>query len=417
MGSGPLLVSPGDLSGLHRNGVDGTQLVGAGGDLVIHGESVEGETFLQAGRHLRAGVAQGEEHVAGQRAVGAGLPILAAEIARTDEDGLAELGEHRLDILGHLSGGAVDVADHVLRHGGGGPEKLPGLAVEGVDHAGLAWNPGHHLAHLSRLETGIDPPHLARVGRDRGVDQDALEGVVEIPVVDEMLVVPGDLAGGHLERQGGVVVEVLVLRAAEEELRRRRGHRRSDVEELEGGIVARHHPGADVLAIREGHLTPALVSRLAGRGNGAPTPQLSAAVRIVGGDDTRLRPGAGPATAPGDHLAVGDDGTGALDRRMRPIVKDLRVPDQLARSRVEGEDMVVVAGIDNQPAVDGQITVVGAEAADVAGNVVGKVAAMLPDEVAAHRIDRLNDILRVGQVQHSVVDQWSRLLATLAHAT
>ena len=66
----------------------------------------------------------------------------------------------------------------------------PRLAIERVDDAGLAGDAGQHPADLSRLDPRVDPAHLGRVGRDRGVHEDALEGMVEIPVVVQVLVVP-----------------------------------------------------------------------------------------------------------------------------------------------------------------------------------------------------------------------------------
>ena len=69
------------------------------------------------------------------------------------------------------------------------------------------------------LDPRVDPAHLVRVGRHRGVHEDALEGMVEIPVVVQVLVVPADLAGVDVEGQRRVVVQVRVLDAAEHELR------------------------------------------------------------------------------------------------------------------------------------------------------------------------------------------------------
>ena len=58
-----------------------------------------------------------------------------------------------------------------------------GLPIERVDHAGLAGDAGHHLAHLARFEAGVDPGDGVGVRGDRGVDEQALERMVEVPVV------------------------------------------------------------------------------------------------------------------------------------------------------------------------------------------------------------------------------------------
>ena len=80
----------------------------------------------------------------------------------------------------------------------------------------------------------VDPAHRRRVsGAHGGVDEQPLERMVEIPVIDDVLVVPDDLAGVGVERQRRVVVEVLLVVAAEHELRRRRRHRRADVDQVQ----------------------------------------------------------------------------------------------------------------------------------------------------------------------------------------
>ena len=77
---------------------------------------------------------------------------------------------------------AVDAADHVLRDGGRRPEELAGLAVQRIDHAGLAGDAGWSPPSAPRRSNArVDPAHFGRVGRHRGVDEDALEGMVEVP--------------------------------------------------------------------------------------------------------------------------------------------------------------------------------------------------------------------------------------------
>ena len=141
------------------------------------------------------------------------------------------------------------------------------------------------LRRLARLDLRVDPRHFLRVGRDRRFDEQALERMIEIPVIDDVLVVPHDLAGVGVDGQRRVVIEVLLVVAAERELRRRNRHRRADEDQVRLGVVARHHPGADVPALLHRHVAPRLVARLAGPRDRARAPQLLAGLRVVRGDD------------------------------------------------------------------------------------------------------------------------------------
>ena len=68
--------------------------------------------------------------------------------------------------------------------------------------------------------------------------------------------------------------------------------------------------------------------------------------------------------------------------------------------------MGVDAGVDDEPVVDGDVAVVGREGAQqVLADVVGHVAPVLPDEVAGHRVDGLDDVVGVGHVQHPAVGE------------
>ena len=181
---------------------------------------------------------------------------------------------------------------------------------------------------------------------------------------------PGDLARLRVQRQGGVVVEVPEIPAPEQELGRRRSHRGADVDELQHRVVARHHPGADVRAILERDVTPGFVARLTRRRNRAAPPEFGPGLGVVGDDDAGVGTAAGQATAARDHLAVGDDRAGALHRRLRLVVEDHRLPDQLARRRVEGEGELVDARVDDQTVVDRDVAVVGRERPDLPEDVV-----------------------------------------------
>ena len=345
------------------------------------------------------------------RAVGAGLPVLAAVHVGAGQDLLPLGGEDHLGVLGHRAGRPVDVADDVLGDGGGGPQELAGLAVERVDEAGLARNAGHHLADLAGLNVRVDPAHRVGVGRHRGVEQDALEGVVEVPVVVHVLVVPPNLAGIDVEGQRGVVVEVRVLDAAEHELGGRRGDRRALVDEAQLGVVAGRHPGADVDPLLVGHAAPGFVARFPGGRHRPAPPQLLAGARVVRDDDARFGAAARPAAPPGDRLAVGDDRPRAVSGRGLPVVEDLRLPGDLAGRGVEAEHVAVVAGVDDEAVVDGDVAVVAGVAADVLVDVLGQIAPVRPDQVACRRVDRVDDVARLGHVEDAAVRQGRAFLA------
>ena len=66
-----------------------------------------------------------------------------------------------------------------------------------------------HLAPLTRLHLRVDPGHFLRIGSNGGFDEQALEGMIEVPVIDDVLVVPDDLSGVGVDC--GVVVEYVKL--------------------------------------------------------------------------------------------------------------------------------------------------------------------------------------------------------------
>ena len=162
------------------------------------------------------------------------------------------------------------------------------------------------------------------------------------------------------------------------------------------GVDSRHHPRADMAALLVGYRAPRLVARLAGGGDEPPPPQLLARRGVVGGDDAALGPAPGVAAPARVHLPAGDDRPRGLVGGVHRVVEDLGVPHHVAGLGVEGDDVVVHGGVDDQLAVDGDVAVGLDEGADhVVAEVVGPVAAVLPDEVAGHRVDGLDDVLRV----------------------
>jgi hypothetical protein len=51
-------------------------------------------------------------------------------------------------------------------------------------------------------------------GETGGIDQQALEGMIEIPIVDDMLVIPNNLVGLRVRRERRVVIEILLVVAS-----------------------------------------------------------------------------------------------------------------------------------------------------------------------------------------------------------
>ena len=227
----------------------------------------------------------------------------------------------------------------------------------------------------------------------------------------QVLVVPDDLAGVGVEREGRVVVQVREVGPAEHELRRRRGDRRADVDEVQLGVVARHHPRADVPAFLERHVSPRLVPRLARPRDGPAPPQLLSGAGVVGGDDAGVGGGGGAAAPARDDLAVRDDRPRRLQGRVHGVVEDLGLPDHVAGDRVEGHQVVVAGGVEQQAVVDGDGPLGGGQPAHVLAEIVGQIAPVLPDEVPGRRVDGLDDVAGVRHVEHPAVGEGRALLA------
>ena len=131
--------------------------------------------------------------------------------------------------------------------------------------------------------------------------------MIEIPVIDDVLVVPDDLAGVGVERERRVVIQVLLVVAAEDELRRGDRHRRADVDQVRSpgrssAPSTCRRASAAPSARRPTSRSPARRAR-----DRARAPELFAGLRVVRGDDAGVVAGIGLALPAGDHLAVGDD--------------------------------------------------------------------------------------------------------------
>jgi hypothetical protein len=255
---------------------------------------------------------------------------------------------------------------------------------------------------------GIDPGNLARVGRDRGFDQQPLERVVEIPVVDHMLVVPDNPAGLPVERQRGIVIKVLQVITAEQELRRRDRDRGADDHQIELRIVARHHPGADMPAFLERHVAPGLVAGFAGARDRACAPQLPACARVMGGYYAGVVTGIRLALPAGDHATVRNDRTGR-GAGAQCGFQHRRFPDQSPGARIQCVHLIVGAGVDDRVAPDRD------DAIGAAGHAFRIGAPVFPDQIPGGGVHRLDIVSRVRHIDHAVVHQRRSLLHALTH--
>ena len=152
--------------------------------------------------------------------------------------------------------------------------------------------------------------------------------------------------------------------------------------------------------------------------NRSPPPDLLPGHRIEGDDHAGMWPAPGQTASSGDGLAVGDDRASPLDRRVLAVVEDLGFPDHLPGCRIEREQVVVDAGVDNEVAVDRDVAVVAAEQpADGLGRQFGDRALVFPDQIARRRVERLNHVVGIGHVHHAVVHQRRRGLTAAAQGT
>src|SRR5690606_36893362 len=165
-----------------------------------------------------------------------------------DQRSLAIVGEDGVRVYRDAAGGAVDRVYDVLADGGPGPQELAGFAVESVDDAGFAGDAGEHFVSASGLDARVDPRHFRRIRRHFVIDQHARERWVEIPMIDEVLVMPDDSPGADVESERRIVVKVVLLVSSERQLRGWGGARRPHVNQLKRRIIAGNHPGADLLA-------------------------------------------------------------------------------------------------------------------------------------------------------------------------
>jgi hypothetical protein len=200
------------------------------------------------------------------------------------------------------------------------------------------------------------------------------------------------------------VIEVLFVVAGEHELRGRRRHRRADVDEIELGVVARNHPGADVPPFVVGHVAPGLAAGLAGPRNRSAAPELFARARVVARDDAGVGAAAGLAVSPRDEHAVRNERCAALLHAMRAVIEDLGLPNLRAGLGIERIDEVVGAVVDDEAAVDREVPIRLRERHELA-EILRQRSPVLPQLPPARSIERGRDVRRPRKIQHAVVHE------------
>src|SRR5206468_3209691 len=129
---------------------------------------------------------------------------------------------------------------------------------------------------------------------------------------------------------------------------------------------------------------------------------------LSGGDVDGADPAAfagepGAAAEALQHLAVDRDR--AAGREMSLVrIADARFPQKPARRRIERDHARIAGGEEDLVLRDRE-----AAKPAVAGTLLG-ASALFPDEIAALRIERLHDVVRVEQIEDAVVHERMRLV-------
>ena len=284
--------------------------------------------------------------------------------------------------MSHLTGLGVDIQDVLIAEIDRASE-LAGDAVE------LPENP--QLAHREQRALAVV------------VDQDALERLVHVVrVAGDVLVVPLHLTGRGVERKRRVAVERVTGRAARVAVVRL-GLRRTPVDESGDRVIAPGHPGVASRAKQERQIAPGVAAALAGASDGRGSPEQPAGAAVDADDVAGVVTVTPAACHPGDDRPIDDD------RSVRKGVaflaaRDRRIPARLARPRVQPDDVRIESVQDDQILVDGK-----AAHLRRASPPLVHLAAILPQEVARARVERLDHIARVRDIHDAVVHDRRRL--------
>ena len=258
-------------------------------------------------------------------------------------------------------------------------ERLPGLAVEHVDPAGL-----------SGLRDALAP-----VG---GVEEDGgARGVVVPDVVVHLLEPPPELARLRLDGDDRRRPFVVALPDASVPVRPRVPGR--EVEEAEVGVVGRRLPDrAAAVQVRVAG-RPRVSAGLARRRDGVVAPDRLAVVRVERLEETtRAEVGSDDADV---HAPVRVD-RGRSDHLPVLPADELPVPDDFAGLRVERDDLAVELSLVHLSVADRDAAVQPTAADRV--DLLVEVPLVLPEDLAGLDVDGEDVVLAGRDVDHAVVD-------------
>src|SRR6056300_229162 len=173
-----------------------------------------------------------------------------------------------------------------------------------------------------------------------------------------------------------------------------RGHGCAHINEIKLRVITWRHPGTYMPALFPVQIPPAVILIAGGTLDSMKFPDFFPGVSIVGGNEAGIRSCRGQTVSARYRHAVYDYWSIALLRGMSTIIKNTGFPFHRARVDIEGNDIVIIAGINNGLVMDGNITHCGI-CTNVITKVLGHFPLVFPKHVTAHRVKCLYYISRV----------------------
>ena len=245
------------------------------------------------------------------------------------------------------------------------------------------------------------------------VHEQLFEGLVQVEgLPGDVLAIPGQRAIGDVHRQRGAGVERGVGGAeAAAGGHPGLGLRGPPVDEPESRVVAAGGPGVPAATQVQGEVAPGVPARFPRPRDGVGPPQLHPGVRVVRGDEAAVLEEALAAVDAVDDPPLHHDGTRHVGVSLAGV-GDLCVPHGLAGARVERHQARVLGGHEHVALIQRQV----AQLVEAPGtDVVGEFAPVLPQQIAAGRVQRLDDVARVGEKHDPVEHQRGRLVGAIGH--
>ena len=343
-----------------------------------------GEFELPA-RHLHARLAERNDQQTGTGVIAHRLPVVAALSARTRRHPLTRLLLQDVGAVRRRAGLRIDRVEHVLEHGLLVAKELSVATIE--------------LPENSRFANREQQLLIA------DVDENALEHLVEIQrFAGRVLIMPCERAVLRPQRERRARVERIVeVRGAAACAHPWLRLRRAPIGQIEIGIVAAGDPrlAADAQVIRQ--FAPRLRSRLAGSRDRVEFPQLLAGCRIVPADPAAVVPVPIASDKAVDDDAFDHDGAGGVCVALRAVGNGRR-PHLFAGACVERDEPRVGCRDEHPVLVDRHVAHRGDPSRLVRAHMV------FPNELAGSRVERLDEIQRVGEIHDAVVNDGRRLV-------